>query len=300
MAGQNGSAPRTPATMKVVVWNMSFVRSRENWRKFEEGGELACDLALLNEARPRDDGPKLHVLTDGKTIGRDDVTNGGKKKRGWAAAVASRFELRQPEDVWALPPNNGDRRSMLEVSRPGSWKAGVIEFSNGERVTAISLYGLLDERSDASVHRSLSDLTPLIEDARYNKLLLLGGDLNTLCTGKAGSRYLERDLSVVSRITDGFGLVDLLQESLRQHRPRRGRLEGCKCSFGTKCRHTWTYRRTPSSRVAYQDDYLFASPALARRLVECEAIPFGPGSTSDHAPIVATFKMPRPRVQAVV
>ena len=44
-------------------------------------------------------------------------------------------------------------------------------------VTVVSLYGLLDEKSDASVHRSLSELTPIFEDARYNKLLLLGGDL---------------------------------------------------------------------------------------------------------------------------
>ncbi len=166
-------------------------------------------------------------------------------------------------------------------------------------MTAISLYGLLDERSDASVHRSLSDMTPLLEDRRYNKLLLLGGDLNTLCIGRAGGRYLERDLGVLNRIAEGFGLVDLLQESLRQHHPRRGRLEGCKCSFGTRCRHTWTYRRTPGSRIAYQDDYLFASPQLAHRLIECRAIPFEADSPSDHAPIVATFRMPRARARTV-
>jgi hypothetical protein len=43
---------------------------------------------------------------------------------------------------------------------------GVVALPSGERMTAISLYGLLDERSDASVHRSLSELTPLLEDGR--------------------------------------------------------------------------------------------------------------------------------------
>jgi hypothetical protein len=37
----------------------------------------------------------------------------------------------------------------------------------------------LDEKSDASVHRSLSELTPLLEDRRYNERLIIGGDLNT-------------------------------------------------------------------------------------------------------------------------
>jgi hypothetical protein len=46
-------------------------------------------------------------------------------------------------------------------------------------VTAISLYGLLDELSDASVHRSLSEVSPIFDDDRYNRLVLLGGDLNT-------------------------------------------------------------------------------------------------------------------------
>jgi hypothetical protein len=281
--------------MRVVVWNMNFVHSKRNWKQFRDGGDLACDIALLSEATPHENGFRLNVATDGKTIGRDDVTNGGKKKRGWAAAVASPYPLARPEDVWALPPNNGDRRSKLAASRPGSWKAAVVSLPNGEAVTAISLYGLLDERSDASVHRSLSDLTPLFEDPRYNKLLLLGGDLNTIGTAKAGTPRFERDQGVLDRITNGFGLVDLLQEGLRKNHPRRGRLEGCPCDLGTKCRHTWTYRRTPGSKVAYQDDYLFASKALARRLVECQALPFEADSPSDHAPIVATFRVPARR-----
>lgn len=67
----------------------------------------------------------------------------------------------------------------FENSRPGSWTAAVASVPEMGEVAAISLYALMDEKSDASVHRSLSELAPVFDDARYNRLLLLGGDLNT-------------------------------------------------------------------------------------------------------------------------
>jgi hypothetical protein len=274
---------------KAVAWNMDRRRAAGNWKKLMPGGELDSDIALLNEATRPPAGSGLEVASDEQTIGLDDVANGGKKTRRWVAAVASRFPLTPPRDVWALSPGYKDRRSKLAVSRPGSWAAAVVPLENGESVTAISLYGLLDERSDASVHRSLSDLTPLLEDERYNRYLLLGGDLNTLCTAPAGSGRLARDQGVIDRITHGFGLVDLLKESLRLHDPKRGRLKGCRCSQGDLCRHTRTYRMSGSS-VPYQDDYLFASPALAHRLISCKALPFTADWPSDHVPIVAMFR----------
>lgn len=274
---------------KVVVWNMDFKRASKNWQKLKGASELACDVALLNEATPPPANIGIRVASDKLTVGRDDTVHGGKKTRRWAAMVASPFALAPPQDVWALPSEYKDRRSKLTASRPGSWSAAVVSLPDGEPVTAISLYGLLDERSDASVHRSLSDLTPLLEDKRYNRYLLLGGDLNTLCTAPAGTARLARDQGVLDRITRGFGLVDLLRESLRLHEPRRGRLKGCTCSLGNACLHTRTYRMS-GSRAPHQDDYLFASPALAHRLIRCTALPFTIDWPSDHVPIIATFR----------
>lgn len=42
------------------------------------------------------------------------------------------------------------------------------------------------------MHRSLSELAPMFDDSRYNRLMLLGGDLNTWTGWKAGL-HLERD-----------------------------------------------------------------------------------------------------------
>lgn len=153
-------------------------------------------------------------------------------------------------------------------------------------VTTIALYGLLDEKSDASVHRSLSELTPLFEDDRYNEHLVLGGDLNTWTGWKEGSRHLARDRNVLDRIR-AFGFVDCLERGLE----REGRLPGCPCSLGEECMHSWTRRDPRYPGTPYQMDYLFASRALAERLDRCAALPPTEWYTkSDHSPIVATFE----------
>lgn len=283
----------TDRLMRVVTWNLKHERSRTNWRAFGPRGDYRCDIALLNEARRPPDGLALNIVTRGRTVGRDDVIYGGKKPgRPWATAIASAYPLQLPKDVWTERPSRTlpykDRRSKLMESRRGAWTAAVVSFPNGEKVTAISLYGLLDERSDASVHRSLSDLTPLLEDPRYNELLLLGGDLNPRWSAEGGSTTLARVQGVFDRITGGFGLKDLLQSPRNKRRPR-GPLQNCTCSLGDQCRHVWTFRRNKASTYACQDDYLFASPALEERLDECYVLDFTDASPSDHVPVVATF-----------
>ena len=153
----------------------------------------------------------------------------------------------------------------------------------------MSLYGLLDERSDASVHRSISDLTPLLSDPRYNELLLLGGDLNPLWSVQVGRMALSRVQGVFDRIIDGFGLKDLLQRTLSKQDPPRGRLENCTRSIEDECTHVRSFRTGMTATDACQDDYLFASPALEERLAECLAVDFAEDSPSDDVPVVATF-----------
>jgi hypothetical protein len=285
--------PTNDTLVRVIAWNLKHQRSRTNWKAVGPQGNYRCDIALLNEARRPPDGLGLNIVTRGRTVGRDDQTYGGKKPgRPWATAIASPHPLQRPKDVWTERPSrtrsDKDRRSKLMESRRGAWTAAVVSFPNGEQVTAISLYGLLDERSDASVHRSLSDLTPLLEDPRYNELLLLGGDLNPLWSAEIGTATLARVQSVFDRITTGFGLKDLLQSPRNERRPRE-RLQNCTCSQGGDCRHVWTYRKHRGSSHACQDDYLFSSPALEERLDECYVPDFTDDSPSDHVPVVATF-----------
>jgi len=133
---------------------------------------------------------------------------------------------------------------------------------DGILVTAIALYGLNDEAYESSVHRSLSELSPVFDHAEYGKYLVLGGDLNILA---GAPRY--RGHIALDRIK-AYGLIDCLEQGLApdryQDRVRRAEMDKCRCGRKEDCTHTRTFfdRRRPD--IPYQDDYLFASPALAR------------------------------------
>jgi len=212
--------------MRVVVWNMAHRVA--SWPVLEE---LAADVALLSEARV----PKR---LDGNVIGGESTEGRDGYPRPWASAVVTHrhHELREIDDA-----HSSRRGQPIDIpfsnSRPGSWTAAVASIPEFGDVTAISLYGLMDEKSDASVHRSLSELVPVFEDPRYNRLLLLGGDLNTWTGWKAG-QHLDRDRVVLERIR-AHGLVDCLGAKRRP-----GDLEGCPCALEGGCTHTRT-RRDP-------------------------------------------------------
>src|SRR5207253_1966808 len=63
-------------------------------------------------------------------------------------------------------------------SRPGSWIAATVLVGSAE-ITCISLYGLIEELTDASMDRSLSNVSPIFSDPKRNDLVLLGGDFNS-------------------------------------------------------------------------------------------------------------------------
>jgi endonuclease/exonuclease/phosphatase family metal-dependent hydrolase len=260
------------ARLRVVAWNID--NKPAAWDALET---LAPDIALLNEAMPPT-GSQGIWSPDG-TWGRD------RGKRPWCAAVLSRHPLERITDAkprW----RHSVRDVRFECSRPGSWEAARVDTPKGD-VTAIALYGLMDELSDSSVHRSLSELSPALDDARYNDLVVLGGDLNTGTQWSDRERQWRlRDAAVLARI-EAYGLVDCLQSM----RPE-GRLEGCGCVYGDECRHTRTRKDRRFPAVAYQTDYLFASPKLASHLVSCKALATDEWfSISDHAPIVAEFDL---------
>jgi endonuclease/exonuclease/phosphatase family metal-dependent hydrolase len=161
-----------------------------------------------------------------------------------------------------------------------------VDIPGVDRVTAVSLYGLMDELSDASVHRSLSELSAVLDDPAYRRRVLLGGDLNTGTAWPANEPFLARDLNLLQRF-EALGLVDCLARM----RPS-GRLEGCTCTFGNGCTHTRTRRDPRWPEIPYQTDYLWASSTLAGRLVACRALADDDWfSISDHAPIVAEFDL---------
>ncbi len=255
--------------LTALVWNMEH---KPHWSALDR---LEPDVALLNEAVVPDD--RAATWMPRVTTGRDG------KLRPWTSAVLSPHELAPVDD--AKPVYRGRARNVpFASSRAGAWVAAVVQVPGWPPITAVSLYGLLDELSDASVHRSLSELSPLVDDPRYSKYLLLGGDLNTGTQWPSNDRFLARDANVLGRLS-ALGLVDCVAA----RRPA-GRLHGCVCGFADACTHVRTRRDRRKPEVPYQTDYLFASPALERRLVSAEVLVTDEWfALSDHAPILATF-----------
>lgn len=266
----NPTQTARPGRLRVVAWNIAS--NPEAWRALDA---VEPDICLLNEA----------VIPEGRsgiwspegTFGRDGA------RRRWTAAVVSTLQTRKIGD--ARPRWRYKARSVpLECSRPGSWAAASVEAPFGS-VSAIALYGLMDELSDASVHRSLSELSGILDDPAYNRLVVLGGDLNTGTQWPEGDSFLARDRNVLERI-EAFGLVDCLRA-----RREPGRLDGCTCAYGEGCVHVRTRRDQRYPDVPYQTDYLFASRELASMLSSCEVLASEEWfALSDHAPIVADFR----------
>lgn len=243
------------------MWNMSLMspppeqRSRNAKRNMSYLWELveehAVKIALLNEAsvyrlkaeneaaEKIGDRPSFEFSKEG-TRARDFWTDRGVRKlkvrKKWSAAVMSPLgpDLLGEEDVRARAPRR--RNPIVDIpftnSRPGTWIAATVQIGE-ESVTCVSLYGLIEELTDASMHRSLSDINPIFSDPRHNKLVLLGGDFN-VGTGLADPCDRERSRIVLKRI-EAYGLDDCLAQWIEDQ--KLPPLAGCQC-VDEPCRHT--------------------------------------------------------------
>jgi endonuclease/exonuclease/phosphatase family metal-dependent hydrolase len=256
--------------MRIVAWNLAH--KRRSWPALDA---LSPDIAMLNEAEVPPERRGIWSRTG--TEGRDG------RLRPWTAAVVTDHPCAEITDTrprW----RQSVRAVPFTCSRPGSWVAATVQVG-GRALTVVSVYGLMDEFSDASVHRSLSELSPVFDDPRYKRDVIIGGDLNTGTQWRKGDPFNERDRNVLERFA-AYGLVDCLAAK----RPA-GRLEGCACTFGDQCTHTRTRRDGRYPLTPFQTDYLFASKSMAARLVSCQALTGDEWfAVSDHAPIVADFE----------
>jgi hypothetical protein len=300
----------------VLVWNMGLMspgRSTEaNMAYLSKLIEVhAVKVALVNEASVHylrqansdttsDGSPPPFVFSEEGIKGRDYWTDEHgvrklKDRTRWSAAVMSPLGphmLGEGEVRARRPYRTKDVDIPFTNSRPGTWMAATVAMGN-QSLTCVSLYGLIEELTDASMHRSLSEISPIFSDPEYKELVLLGGDFN-ISTALTDPSAREQSRIVLDRIK-AYKLVDCLE----QWRNREGlpRMAGCTCE-DEDC-HTLT-RLEPNrpgadlpweKRTSPQVDYLFASEALASRLDEIVEIPPEEWEPySDHSPIIAKFR----------
>jgi len=251
--------------MRVAAWNLH--RRPQAWSYLLD--ELRPDVALLQEVAP--------PVDSGALFRRGGIGD----NRRWGSAIHARdIQLDELHEVRS-------RHSKSPTSLHGTWPGTVVvavgEPELSEPVTFVSVYGLIDQGyAITTVHRILSDLTPLL-DTEHGRRLVVGGDLN--CSTQLGPPDRERHRNLFERFAS-LGLVDLLATVAGNREP----VAGCPCE-DDPCRHVQTHRH-PNSRVPWQDDYLFATEALARQLDSCEVLET-PWELSDHRPVVAAFDLRR-------
>lgn len=153
-----------------------------------------------------------------------------------------------------------------------------------ECIWAVSLYGLWDEMdqsreiyAEATLHRALSDLTPLMQKKSAQRMII-AGDLNVWHGFKGkpwGARY--------KTVFDRLAAYEL--ELVGPFRAEGAALDGCPCGSGANCRHVQTYRhQRKAGGMPFQNDYVFARGLEVKG---CEALDDDASwSESDHCPVL--------------
>lgn len=274
----------------VVTWNMDHWKSSRRVTEHTKRAwayirALEVDIALVQEAAaPLDD---LDASVFPPPSQAERWSSGGRAEFGTAIAVFGH----PAEEVSSGPLGTvPDRTNQLTQSHPAAFVAAKITLPTQVHVVAVSLYGqlegpLLDRETYATttLHRSLSDLTPLLYQAG-RQCTVIGGDLNV--STQIERRWRDAHRVGLERIA-AFGFGDCLRASAG----RRTRLAGCPCDEGEHCAHVQTDYHS-RSKVPWQLDYMFASQArMMDRLESCAVIDTPEvRSLSDHLPVIAKFR----------
>jgi len=173
-------------------------------------------------------------------------------------------------------------RKDAELHRTYSGSLAIAEVAD---LVGISWYGILEDGyAVTTVHRQLSDLTPLI-DSSLGQKLVVAGDLNisSQFTGMTGARH--------RNLLDRFATLGLV-DCFALNRPARKALSGCPCTE-ERCLHIQTQQH-PRSKVPWQNDYFFVSRKLEAKVRSCYAAEGEEAwQHSGHRPIVLELSVAR-------
>lgn len=200
---QNVTTMNETNTFRLATWNLhhafaSKAEVSESWRFLES---LEVDIALVQEAkRPPFAGPV------GRTVGG---------RRNWGSWIVPFGVVALREVPW-VRLGTPRPKGALVVSHAGTFAAAEVTFARGASTIAISAYGLMNptmngaQKATATLHRSLSDLSPLLDVKRSKGAVVLAGDLNVSPQIKEPDTAAHEAL--IQRIK-AFGMRDCLGET---------------------------------------------------------------------------------------
>ncbi len=275
--------------ISVATWNLHHgvdhrpERMAGTWGFLRE--VITPTVALIQEA---DGVPE----TDGDAV----ISPSGHPRRRFETAVVG-YTGRVQHISEATSRYAKTRPVPIGPTTPLTHAAALVTPPDADPFAAVSLYGIIDPYSQASVLRALADLMPLLDDPVLGRRLVIGGDLNAYDNGPSADAASRARWAVIFELFRSLGLVNLLER-----RRATQRWEGlppvprCRCGRGDACFHVETWRSARGSIGFWCLDYLFATKELEQHLVgEIEVW----GEThpevwglSDHCPLVARFDLP--------
>ena len=200
--------------------------------------------------------------------------------RPWGTTVVALADGLEAREIDAVRTRYGATRFSMLGSQPGAFVAALVELPGIGAITCVSVYGVINVYSQTTMFRVIADLIPLF-DSRYGDRVVLGGDFNATTATNADAPELPRYRAILNAV-ESLGLVDLAASAVTRPAP----IEGCSCGQPS-CRHLRTFGVNPGTQL----DWLYATPELARRCVSLRVDHGVLGNLSDHAPVIAEFRL---------
>jgi hypothetical protein len=232
--------------------------------------ESGADIALLQEAsRPLRASTHATPASPCEFFPSDDATweTLGCDHRPWRTAIV---RLTDEVELRAIPTGDVSAdAATLRISRPGTITAATVAVQGRAIFTVASVYALWEQPlgmrspiwADASAHRLLSDLAPLVG---RRLPIVVSGDWNILRGyGEYGDAYWGARYQTVFDRAEAMGLVFVGPEypNGRRADPWPGELPE-----GSTCVPTFHHSRQSPETATRQLDFVFASKSLAPRI----------------------------------
>jgi exonuclease III len=272
--------------LRIATWNMDYWKRNELLRQkaWDYLDSSKIDVALLQESRPNGQGKSIVF----QEYGIIDDRKGKPRNLGWGSSIVS-FGPQIKQIETALSPFSQTPVS-LHRTFPGSVAIGEILME--KPIIVISMYGLIDRGyAESTVHRMLSDLTPLI-DERKGQRIIIAGDLNitTQWSIKHKSFLRGRHEECLMRDKNLFERFEILGLKNIVLNKDNIPLKGCDCNDGINCRHVQTQRHD-RSKFPWQNDYILLSEDLRQLDYQVQVIDHEDiWNLSSHCPIIIEFK----------
>jgi exonuclease III len=228
--------------LTIMSWNIA--RREIGWDLIND---ISPDIALLQEFKPSE-------LMEHEYYIYNEI--GGTRK--WGTGIVSKYPIEKLD---------------IETNYKGCFSVGDIHISESQHLTAISMYGIIEDGYSAiGLHHMLSDLTLLLDGKLGKRDIILSGDFNA-------SIQFDKYYKIGS-----LGSHRILFERIRNFH-----LTDCLEIYNTF--PTQTYRHHQGNRP-WQIDHMFITDRLKENVISCLVLENERVKTSsDHNPILMRLEI---------